>query len=74
MTKALPFLEAAWAAAARPSARAEGLTPVMYDMNAYHGGHTASFAHPGGFVFDIGPHISYTKDPRIQAAVRRERR
>jgi protoporphyrinogen oxidase len=46
---------------------AEGLTPVMYDMNAYHGGHTTSFEQPGGFVFDIGPHISYTKNPRIQA-------
>jgi hypothetical protein len=46
---------------------AEGLTPVMYDMNAYHGAHTTSFEHPGGFVFDIGPHISYTKNPRIQA-------
>jgi hypothetical protein len=46
---------------------AEGLAPVMYDMNAYHGAHTTSFEHPGGFVFDIGPHISYTKNPRIQA-------
>lgn len=44
----------------------EGLTPVMYDKNAYHGGHTASFRHEGGFLFDIGPHISFTKDPRIQ--------
>ena len=46
---------------------AEGLSAVMYDMNAYHGGHTTSFEHAGGFVFDIGPHISYTKNPRIQA-------
>jgi len=38
----------------------------MYDKNAYHGGHTASFRHNGGFLFDIGPHISFTKDPRIQ--------
>jgi protoporphyrinogen oxidase len=45
---------------------AEGLTPVLYDKNSYHGGHTASFRHEPGFVFDIGPHISYTKDPRIQ--------
>lgn len=45
---------------------AEGLRPVVYDKNAYVGGHTASFVHPGGFLFDIGPHISYTKDPRIQ--------
>jgi len=46
---------------------AEGITPVMYDMNPHSGGHTASFEHAGGFIFDIGPHISYTKDPRLQA-------
>ena len=44
----------------------EGITPVMYDKNVYHGGHTASFRYESGFLFDIGPHISYTKDPRIQ--------
>jgi len=44
----------------------EGITPVMYDKNSYHGGHTASFRHGSGFLFDIGPHISFTKDPRIQ--------
>ena len=44
----------------------EGVTPVMYDKNAYHGGHTASFRYESGFLFDVGPHISYTKDPRIQ--------
>ncbi len=45
---------------------AEGIRPTLYDKNAYYGGHTASFCHPGGFIFDIGPHISYTKVPRIQ--------
>lgn len=45
----------------------EGIRPVMYDRNGYHGGLTASFQHPGGFIFDRGPHISFTKDPRIQA-------
>lgn len=45
---------------------AEGITPTMYDKNAYHGGHTASFRHGSGFLFDIGPHISFTKDLRIQ--------
>lgn len=44
---------------------AEGITPIMYDKNAYHGGHTASF-QDGGFIFDQGPHISFTKDSRIQ--------
>ena len=37
----------------------------MYDKNAYHGGHTASF-QDSGFIFDQGPHISFTKDSRIQ--------
>jgi protoporphyrinogen oxidase len=45
---------------------AEGIAPVMYDKNSYHGGHTASFRDTSGFMFDLGPHISYTKDPRIQ--------
>src|SRR5260370_21400720 len=44
----------------------EGITPVMYDKNDYHGGHTTSFGHENNFVFDVGPHISFTKDPRIQ--------
>ncbi len=45
---------------------AEGVAPVMYDKNAYHGGHTASFRFESGFLFDVGPHISFTKDTRIQ--------
>jgi protoporphyrinogen oxidase len=45
---------------------AEGITPVMYDKNNYYGGHTASFRSDSGFSFDVGPHISFTKDPRIQ--------
>lgn len=44
----------------------EGVTPVMYDKNPYHGGHTASFRSESGFLFDLGPHISFTKDTRIQ--------
>jgi len=38
----------------------------MYDKNAYYGGHTASFRYETGFLFDVGPHISFTKDTRIQ--------
>jgi protoporphyrinogen oxidase len=38
----------------------------MYDKNGYHGGHTASFRYNSGFLFDLGPHISFTKDTRIQ--------
>jgi protoporphyrinogen oxidase len=45
---------------------AEGVTPVIYDKNNYYGGHTASFRNESGFLFDVGPHISFTKDTRIQ--------
>jgi protoporphyrinogen oxidase len=45
---------------------AEGVAPTMYDKNSYHGGHTASFRFESGFLFDMGPHISFTKDTRIQ--------
>jgi len=45
---------------------AEGITPLMYDKNSYYGGHTASFRYESGFMFDIGPHISFTKNERIQ--------
>jgi protoporphyrinogen oxidase len=46
--------------------RAEGIRPVVYDKNSYYGGHTASFRDEKGFLFDLGPHISFTKDTRIQ--------
>ena len=35
---------------------------VLYDKNSYAGGHTYSWSHPPGFVFDEGPHVSFTKD------------
>jgi protoporphyrinogen oxidase len=44
----------------------EGVTPMMYDKNSYYGGHTTSVQYETGFIFDVGPHISFTKDPRIQ--------
>ncbi|HVY83318.1 MAG TPA: NAD(P)-binding protein [Steroidobacteraceae bacterium] len=43
-----------------------GFRPVIYDQNSYYGGHTASFRDERGFLFDLGPHISFTKDERIQ--------
>jgi protoporphyrinogen oxidase len=39
---------------------------VMYDMNGYFGGHTASWVFPPGFTFDHGPHVSFTKDERVK--------
>jgi protoporphyrinogen oxidase len=44
----------------------EGFRPKVYDKNSYFGGHTASFRNEKGFLFDIGPHISFTKDDRMQ--------
>ena len=44
----------------------EGIRPVVYEKNTYFGGHTASFWDGQGFLFDLGPHISFTKDERIQ--------
>jgi len=45
---------------------AEGVKPVLYEKSTYFGGHTASFRDDKGFLFDLGPHISFTKDPRVQ--------
>jgi protoporphyrinogen oxidase len=45
---------------------AQGITAVVYEKHTYHGGHTASFKNNQGFVFDEGPHISFTSDKRIQ--------
>jgi protoporphyrinogen oxidase len=45
---------------------AAGHPYVVYDRNAFIGGHTASHELPGGFVFDEGPHVSFAKDERIQ--------
>lgn len=43
-----------------------GIRATLYDKNPYHGGNTASFRYDNGFLFDVGPHITYSKDPRIQ--------
>ena len=45
---------------------AEGKRALVYDQNSYYGGHTASFRDDKGFLFDLGPHISFTKDERVQ--------
>jgi len=55
---------AGWGAAYR--LQQEGVPTITYDKNAYHGGHTASFKHDTGFTFDEGPHVSFTKNERLQ--------
>ena len=47
--------------------RAEGVDAKVYEKLPYSGGHAASFHHEGGYVFDDGPHISFTKDERVQS-------
>jgi len=44
----------------------QGVRADVYDKNKYFGGHTASLRDANGFLFDFGPHISFTKDKRIQ--------
>jgi len=46
--------------------RDEGAEVVLYDKNPYFGGHTISLTYAEGFTFDIGPHVSFTNDSRIQ--------
>jgi protoporphyrinogen oxidase len=43
-----------------------GLSPIVLDMADEPGGHTKTRVYEGGWVFDEGPHISFTKDPRVQ--------
>jgi protoporphyrinogen oxidase len=46
--------------------RDEKHTLVLYDKRTYAGGHAATVHFPDGFLFDFGPHVSFTKDERIQ--------
>jgi protoporphyrinogen oxidase len=39
---------------------------VLYDKSTYAGGHTTSWTFEPGFIFDEGPHVSFTKDERVQ--------
>lgn len=45
--------------------RAQGRESVVLDKNAYPGGHTATHTKQG-FVFDEGPHVSFTKHEKIK--------
>jgi len=44
----------------------EGVDVTLFDKNNRFGGHTMSISYPEGFVFDIGPHVSFTSDKRIE--------
>jgi protoporphyrinogen oxidase len=39
---------------------------ALYDKASFFGGQTVSFRSESGFTFDKGPHVSFTKDERVQ--------
>jgi len=43
-----------------------GVDTHILEKNSYYGGHCASFKFDEGFVFDDGPHISFSKHERIK--------
>ncbi|MEE9369553.1 MAG: FAD-dependent oxidoreductase [Pontiella sp.] len=43
----------------------EGVRATIYEKCSFPGGHAASFSK-NGFIFDDGPHISFTDDDRIR--------
>lgn len=45
---------------------AEGVRATVWEAHAHPGGHTSSHAYKDGFIFDEGPHISFTKNTRMQ--------
>ena len=47
--------------------RGEPHNVVLYEKNSYPGGHTNSHVFEPGFVFDEGPHVSFTKDEHVRA-------
>jgi protoporphyrinogen oxidase len=47
--------------------RENGAAAVVYERNPYIGGHTASHVYEGGWTFDEGPHISFTRNERIKS-------
>lgn len=47
--------------------RERGVSATVYEQRSTHGGHTSSHAFDDGFIFDEGPHISFTSDERLQA-------
>ena len=45
--------------------REAGTAPVCFEAADHAGGHTTTFDAGGGFLFDDGPHLSFTADQRI---------
>lgn len=45
---------------------AESVDVTVYEREPRPGGHTRSYDSGDGFIFDDGPHISFTKNKRVQ--------
>lgn len=44
-----------------------GRKAILFDKRAHYGGHTASYYYEGGkYIFDEGPHVSFTKEDRVR--------
>jgi protoporphyrinogen oxidase len=46
--------------------RQHGFSPILYDQASEPGGHTTTHIFEGGWSFDEGPHVSFTKEQRIK--------
>lgn len=46
--------------------REEGIEATIYEKRPVHGGHTSTHKYNDGYLFDEGPHISFTKNTRLQ--------
>lgn len=46
--------------------RSAGVPFLVFDAPSFYGGHTSSRRHDDGFVFDDGPHVSFTRDERVR--------
>ena len=44
----------------------ENVDATIYEKRPVHGGHTSTHAYDDGYLFDEGPHISFTEDKRLQ--------
>ncbi|WP_199803324.1 protoporphyrinogen/coproporphyrinogen oxidase [Erythrobacter rubeus] len=43
-----------------------GVEATIYEKRSVHGGHTSTHSYDDGFLFDEGPHISFTQNKRLQ--------
>ena len=45
--------------------REAGRAAVLFDRRGHYGGHTSSYCFEGKYVFDEGPHVSFTRHERV---------